>query len=120
MAIACCSSPSTMYLREVYAVHEFCKSSTQKKSVFLREEGSASGGELLALGFVNVGEREIEFVQGVENDAGNDEAREPFVVRHQTRSLVRSSRGQQMVHAPRRCRRHSRRPERTRSLFPRR
>src|SRR5437016_10115767 len=81
MAIACCSSPSTMYLREVYAVHEFCKSSSQKKSVFLREEGSASGGELLALGFVNVGEREIEFVQGVENDAGNDEAREPFVVR---------------------------------------
>ena len=44
------------------------------------EEGSADGGEFFALGFFDVGEGEIEGVEGFENGAGDDEAGEPLVV----------------------------------------
>lgn len=45
------------------------------------DEGGANSSELLAFGFVDVRKGKIQFVQGFEDGAGDDEAREPFVVR---------------------------------------
>ncbi len=51
-----------------------------KESIFLSEEGGADGGELFALGFFDIGEGQIEILEGFEDSARNDETREPFVV----------------------------------------
>src|SRR5215467_9333863 len=53
----------------------------KKHSVFLLQKGSAPGLKLLALGFFHIRESQIEAVEGFKDSPGNDEAREPLVVR---------------------------------------
>ena len=45
------------------------------------EKGGANGCKLLALGFLHVGEGEIQIIEGFENGGCDHQAREPFVVR---------------------------------------
>ena len=50
------------------------------ESILFGEEGGADGGELLALGFFDVGKGKIQIVEGFEDRGGYDKASEPFII----------------------------------------